>query len=68
MCYYDVSVKSLKCDCACTNEQFRLIDTPNTENVIKCRVYGILWEFEVGENCANCAAMQQSKYINEAPT
>lgn len=39
--------KSLNCDQACTKEQSRLIDTPNTENVIKCRVCGILWEFEV---------------------
>ena len=38
---------SLNCDQACTKEQSRLIDTPNTENVIKCRVCGILWEFEV---------------------
>jgi len=54
---YDVSVKSQKCDCACTNEHFRLIDTPNTENVIKCCGYGILLEFEVVENCENCVAM-----------
>ena len=28
---YDVSVKSSKCDCACINEHFRLIDIPNTD-------------------------------------
>ena len=28
----DVSVKSINCVCACTNKQFILIDTPNTEN------------------------------------
>ena len=55
---------SSKCDCACTNEHFRLIDMPNTENVINCCEHNSLWEFEVVENCENCVAMQQFKYIN----
>ena len=50
-------------DCACTNEHIMLIDTPNTENGEKCHVYGILREFEVGEDCENCYAMEQSGYI-----
>ena len=44
---YDVSVKSINCVCACTNKQFILIDTPNTENEIKWCKHAILWEFEV---------------------
>ena len=61
--FYDVSVKSINCVCACTNKQFILIDTPNTENGIKWCEYAILWEFEVFEDCGNCIAMEQSGYI-----
>ena len=45
----DVGVDSPKCDCACTNEHFRLIGMSNAKNVIKCCEYGILWEFDVFE-------------------
>ena len=62
---YDVSVKSINCVCARTNKQLILIDTPNTENVIKWCEYAILWEFEVFEDCGNCIAMEQSGYISE---
>ena len=62
---YDVSVKSINCVCACTNKQFILIDTPNTENEIKWCEHAILWEFEVFEDCGNCIAMEQSGYISE---
>ena len=60
---YIINTISLNCDCACTIEQFGLIDTPDTENEIKCFDYGILWEFEVLGNCDNCAAMEQFVYI-----
>ena len=62
---YDVSVKSINCVCACTNKQFILIDTPNTENEIKWCEHAILWKFEVFEDCGNCIAMEQSGYISE---
>ena len=60
---YIINTISLNCDCACTNEQFGLIDTPDTENGIKCFNYGILWKFEVLGNCDNCVAMEQFIYI-----
>ena len=63
--YDDVSVKSINCICACTNKQFILIDTPNTESEIKWCEHAILWEFEVFEDCGNCIAMEQSGYISE---
>ena len=63
--YDDVSVKSINCVCACTNKQFILIDTPNTESEIKWCEHAILWEFEVFEDCGNCIAMEQSGYISE---
>lgn len=43
---FDFCVKSQNCDYACTNDQFRLVDMPNTENIIKCRVYSTELTFQ----------------------